>query len=417
MTTLPFATEAEGALIARLLIDPKQIPLLADRLAPEDFGDADARAAYSAMKRLAETHTPIDISTINNEAGRTLDIDVRAVTMGHTAPVEEYANLVANAAWRRRFISTLENSAARAYIEDDPQVLLADLQDGVTEIVRGVESGNLISPDQAVAVYERTLEKRATGRGGGLPYGIGPLDHIIQPAQGGNMIVLAARPSIGKTAMAQQIADSWAAAAPHPILFVSLEMGLDELLDRWVSRTANVDPVRGLLNSPDALALAKESAERRRAVRTWFLDDPRATTPGIRAAAAKVKMIADGLSGIVVDYLQLVADQNGGDNEVVRVTRISRGLKAIAREFDVPLLALSQLSRAAEGQPPRLAHLRESGAIEQDADVVLGLYRESLESPETALTILKNRSGSGAGRTVSLWFEAERIQFVEAVHA
>lgn len=411
MTALPWNAEAEAALIQRLLIEPAQVPTLLDTLRVEDFHDRDARDAWRAMVKLSSERKPVDIVSISAEVGRKIDIDVFDLSAAHKAPIDTYAEIIKRDAWRRRYIGILDAAQRRAYEEDDPQKLLADLQDGLTEIVKGVDSGHLISPNQGVDLYERTLMHRLEGTDRGLSWGIPSLDAVLRPAMPGDFIVIGARPSVGKTVLVQQLAVHWAAAAEYPVLFVSLEMSMTQLLDRLVGGDTGIDPVMGLLNSPDKLALARESAQRLRSVQCWILDNPSATTASIRAAAAKVKMLVGGISGIVVDYLQLVSDPH--EHEVTRVTRVSRALKAIAREFDVPLLAPSQLSRQADGREPRLADLRESGAIEQDADTVLGLYRADLDDPNALLEVLKDRQGGKAGRRFSLYLNSNTVRFEE----
>jgi replicative DNA helicase len=229
---------------------------------------------------------------------------------------------------------------------------------------------------------------------------------------------MAARPSVGKTAFAETIADHWATGDGFPVLFASIEMSLSQLMDRAVSRTAGIPAqhlVRGTL-SADEEVLAAETVERRKAVKIWYYDDGYATTETLRAQAARCAMVNGGIRGIVVDYLQILKD--AGDQEVQRVTKISRNIKALAREYDCPVLALSQLNRQSEYRPdphPRLADIRESGAIEQDADVVLGLYRDramedSFDGSDLEVDILKNRQGPSQMRVV-IPFHGETVSF------
>jgi replicative DNA helicase len=227
------------------------------------------------------------------------------------------------------------------------------------------------------------------------------------------MVIIAARPSVGKTALAESVADFWSTQAEHPILFASLEMGINQILDRTVSRYTGIPAqliIRGQLNDQEfsKVESVMGKIEERR---VWYLDDSFATTAAIRAACAKVRLMTGGLSGVVVDYLSLLKDS--GDQEVQRVTRISRNLKAIAREFNVPMLVLSQLNRAVEQREdkhPKLYDLRESGAIEQDADVVLGLSR-TLGTPYMDVEVLKNRQGPLD--MVKLYFDPDRVTFHE----
>jgi replicative DNA helicase len=411
--TLPGNAEAEVALLGRLLLEPRHIPLVAPRLQPADFFGEGSREIYEAMLRLSQASRVVDVTTLAAELGGSDLVEslAREVGPGHHAPVDEYVTIIADSAFRRKVIGTLDGVIRRAYEPDrDRGTLMADLQDAVSRVTQGMAGGRLVSPSEAIDVYERLLQERSQGRAVGIDYGIRALDELIQPAQGGDMIVLAARPSVGKTSLAESIADYWAALRP-PVLFCSLEMSLSQLLDRAVIRATGIDAmklIRGQIGGND-LELAETAAEARRNVGVWYLDDPVATTSTVRAEAARVKLMAGNIGAIVIDYMQLLKD--GGEQEVQRVTRISRNVKAIAREFDVPVLVLSQLSRAVESREdrhPKLHDLRESGAIEQDADVVLGMYRE-LGTRAADLDVLKNRFGQ-LGR-IQLDFDDSTLKF------
>lgn len=413
--TLPHNEEAEAALIARLLADPEQIPVLASSLPAEDFYTAQYRAAYQAMQRLTAAHRRIDILTVADALGdRSGDLSEGLSRIaGYRAPLDEYAAIIRRDAFRRRVIAGMVEIENRAFVEEDRERLVAEMHDVVVRISTGVDSDKLISPAQAAEAYVASLDARRGGAMTGLDYGYPSLDAILNPAGPGEMIVLASRPSVGKTALAEVIADHWADIAPYPVLFASLEMGVTQLLDRTIARQSGLPArsiVRGLLNDQQH-GIARDAAQARGAVRLWYLDDPFATTASVRAAAAKTRLVAGGLSAIVIDYLQLLKDP--GDSEVQRVTRISRQVKAIAREFEVPVLTLSQLSRAImtrDDQHPKLHDLRESGAIEQDADVVVGLHRE-LGGDVLDVGILKQRQGEvGSAR---LGFDGDHLRFHE----
>lgn len=416
--TLPHSEPLEAALVARLLVDPAQLPVLAGRLDPEDFYVGSWRKAYSAMQKLSATHKVVDIEALRAAIGDDADELARRlgeITAAHRAPVEEYAAMVKDFAFRRRLISILSGFVRKAEDRGDREVLLAELHEAITQISEGMEDGALLSPGQAVDHYLKVMEDRARGERQGLDWGLRPLDEILLPARGGEMIILAARPSIGKTALAEQIASHWAKLGPHPVLFASLEMPTESLIDRTVARTsglAGMDVIRGLLSEPQ-MAKVREALETLRVQGLpWYLDDSYATTGALRAASARVRLLAGGLSAIVVDYLGLLKDPH--DSEVTRVTRISRNLKAIAREFNVPMLVLSQLNRAAEAREdshPRLQDLRDSGALEQDADRVLGLWRPDRASRIADLDVLKARQGI-TGR-IYLGYDGEHFRFTE----
>jgi replicative DNA helicase len=414
--SLPSDPQAEGVLIARLLLDQRQIPVIAGQLSEEDFYTPRFARAFGGMKKLSQEQKPIDVLTLRPFlGGESIDGVMDDIGIGHASDVSVYADVLAGLSFRRRVITGLERVIARAMRGDDRNALIADLHDVSSRVMQDTDDDRLLSPDRAVDQYEKTLDKRHASGQTGLTWGFTSLDKWWNPAHGGEMIVIAARPSVGKTALAEYLADVWAKQSDFPVLFCSLEMGVSDIMDRIVSRYGDISAssiVRGRLTDIEREA-AREIAEDRRRSRIWYLDDPRATTDSVRAAAAKVKMLQGGLAAIVIDYLQLLKDP--GDTEVHRVTRISRQIKALAREYDVPVLALSQLSRAVESRDdrhPKLHDLRESGAIEQDADRVIGLHRE-LGTRDLDIEVLKNRQGN-VGRD-SLWFDGDKMRFTEVV--
>jgi replicative DNA helicase len=304
-----------------------------------------------------------------------------------------------------------------AYGSSDPEHLLDAVGEAVSQINATADGGALLSPSDAVEGYLGTLEARQAGLETGLTWGIEALDARLLPAQRQNVIIVAARPSVGKTALMEWIADAWAKQDRGPILFVSLEMNKDELIDRAISRQIGVSTdhlIRGTLTG-DQFRLAKEAAEKLRGVNIWYYDRGGTTTARARSEAARVKMLSGGrLGGIIIDYLGLMGDTDGGDNQVTVVTRISRKLKAIAKDFNVPVLVAAQLNRNSEHRAdptPMLSDLRDSGAIEQDADVVLGLHRSTKFSKVMTVKILKARQGSGADTTVAIRFDPETMTF------
>lgn len=261
----------------------------------------------------------------------------------------------------------------------------------------GRGDGSMYDAPHAVTAYNAIRRERQL-HGVGLPYGIAALDRWLQPAHGGDMVVIAARPSIGKTVLAEHIADHWAFESDYPVMFVSIEMSLGQLMDRAVARWGGIPSshiVRGIL-SQDEERQVETTLEARSAVNLWYVDNPYSTTHTIANAAAEIVMQAGGIRGIIVDYLQLVKDK--GDNDNQRIGHISRDFKALARKYDCPMLVLSQLNRQSEYRSdphPRLSDIRDSGAVEQDADVVLGLSRDRRASDDGLLEIeiLKNRQG------------------------
>lgn len=407
---------AEEAVIASLLIDPGQVALVAGKLVPEDFATEVYREAFIAMERMSREHRAIDhitLSAVGVDLPDTLDI--LSATRG--GGIEDHIRLIKEATFRREVFAQASRIAQQADYGAPSTDILAEMQKLSHAAAQGGTDNRLLSAERASDLYLQEMEKRKT-RGVGLRYGIESLDAIIQPAHGGDMVVVAARPSIGKTALAETIVDNWADGSELPVLFVSIEMSLAQLLDRAVSRRAGIPSahiVRGDMTA-DEEVLARETVEARRSVNIWYVDNPYATTDAVRAAAARVALERGGLRAIAIDYLQLLKD--AGDQEVQRITRVSRNVKALAREFDCPVLVLSQLNRNAEYRDdphPRLADIRESGAVEQDADVVLGLYRDRAMEAEfddspMDIDILKNRQGP-SGVRITVPFNGDTVSF------
>lgn len=410
MTDLPYSRETEQALIGRLLLDPSKISALQGKISDEHFHIPEYREAYAQMVELVTNNKSVDIVTMGGDQQVLYDA-IKEVGAGFTAPVEEYAEIIRRLWLKRQIVLMAARLTRKANLEESSDELLAGMSEEVARLSMNADAGKLLSPKDAVAEYRRVQAERANGKPG-MSYGFSALDKLVQPAKGGDMIVIAARPSVGKSALAVQIADHWSMVQDKPILFASLEMSVSQLIDREVARVGNLNAeqvARGEINLQN-VADAERALQYRERSRIWYLDDPHGTTSSLRGAAAKMKMIAGGIGGIVVDYLQILKDE-GKESEVQRVTRISRNLKAIAREFDVPIVCLSQLNRSVElreDKHPKLYDLRESGAIEQDADLVIGIYRE-LGSEAAELDVLKNRQGR-VGR-VSLRFDMEKVAF------
>lgn len=400
---------AEQALIANLLVEPAHIAQVAAELEPSDFGDREMRGAYETMVRLTQEGKRVDAVTLKYEGHDLRDI---VLDTGGNA-IEDYIDIIQEQAFRRTVATSLEGVESllrRRASRTDILGALADLQH---EVARESSDDSTYDQERAVDAYKKILHERKT-KGVGLPYGIPHLDRFLQPAHGGDMVVVAARPSIGKTVLAEHVADAWAFESDLPVLFISIEMSLGQLMDRAVSRWGGIPSskiVRGLVDQNDEERI-KATLEARQAVNLWYVDNPYSKTDTIRAAAAEVAMQAGGIRGIIVDYLQLLKD--GGENDNQRIGRISRSLKALAREYDAPMLVLSQLNRQSEYRDdphPRLSDIRDSGAVEQDADVVLGLYRDK-DNPsrdgDLDISILKNRQGPLARVTVP--FDGEHVR-------
>lgn len=402
-------SNAEHALIASLLIEPAHIATVAADLEPHHFGEPRMRDAYAAMVEETRQGRRVDAVTLKAQG-----IDLGDVVLDSTGTaLDEYVNIIREQSFRRAVATSISGVQSLIQRRANRASILSALSDLQHDVATESTDDRTYDQTRAIDEYKRIMVERKT-RGVGLPYGIPSLDRFLQPAHGGDMVVVAARPSVGKTVVAEHVADHWAFDSDKPVLFVSIEMSLGQLMDRAVSRWGgipNAKVVRGIMDPQDEERM-RGALEARESVNLWYVDNPYATTDTVRAAAAEVKMVAGGLRGIIVDYMQLLKDS--GDNDNQRIGRVSRNLKALAREYDCPLLVLSQLNRRAEYRDdphPILSDLRDSGAVEQDADVVLGLYRDKDDPAlEGALdvTILKNRQGPLARVTVP--FDGDHVR-------
>jgi len=384
-------SQAERAIVGALLVDPSLVSEVARALDPGHFGTRKYRDAYEGMLKLVSEGKKVDAINLSY-----LNIDTSDMALSDGTAVEDYVELVKEEAFRR--LVGVQIGAIDQYLEDERSKadILAQLSVLSQSVASDSKDDRTYTAVAAVEKY-RVIRKERKLTGVGLTYGIPVLDSYLQPAHGGDMIVACARPSMGKTILAEHVADHWSFESDLPVLFMSIEMSLGQLMDRAVSRWGGVPSssiVRGIL-TPEEDGKVEVALEARKAVNIWYVDNPYATTMSVRAAAAEVSMQAGGLQGIIVDYLQLLA--NKGDNDNQRVSKISRDLKALAREYDCPVLVLSQLSRKPEyreDQHPILSDLRDSGAIEQDADVVLGLWRDrEVDDDQLDIEIIKNRQG------------------------
>lgn len=398
---------AEQAVIATLIARPGTVGELSGKLTPEDFTTELYRDAYEAILESEEEGRVADIISLRTR-GVELPLGFLDI-LGDVTDLDSLVETVQEGGYRHRVRVKAERVVTGSY-----SASMDELSERIGELgeLSTVESPTMFDHDRTIAHYRESLARR-NADGTGLKWGWEDMDDMIQPAVGGDMIVVCARPSVGKTALAENIVDNFAFEAAFPVVFISAEMRLSQLMDRAISRVTDIPAqrlLRGRLGPTDEEKV-KDALATREAFNVFYVDDGRATTATIRAAARRVRQQYGGLTAIVVDYIQLLADP--GDQEYGRVTKISRALKGIAREFDVPMLALSQLSRAGQYRKdnrPRLEDIRDSGAIEQDADIVFGLYAPS--NDELECIVLKNRQGSIG--TIMLSFDKDHVRISDA---
>lgn len=430
----PQNLEAEASLLGAVLIDSDAIVKIADIVNPEDFYDEKHRRIYEAILQLYEKHNPIDVLTLSDQLKGTGLLDVVGGAAYLTeltnfvptaAHVEQYASIVAQKALRRRLIKASQDIVTLGYDENrNLQDLIEDAESRLFTVSQQHVKQDVTSLEEVLSQSFERLDElhKDKGKIRGVPTGFKDLDAVLAGLQPSDLFILAARPSMGKTALSLNLAHNVAVKADQAVLVFSLEMSKEQLVDRMLAMESGVDAWAlrtGNLNDDDFEKIGHAMGTLSEA--KIYIDD----TPGITVSELRTKARREAhmrpLGLIVVDYLQLMSGGHrfGGDgNRVQEISEISRGLKGIARELNVPLVALSQLSRSVESrspQIPQLADLRESGSIEQDADVVAFIYREDYYNPDTErrnitdIFIKKHRNGpTGA---VELFFDKEKQRF------
>jgi len=430
----PQNTDAETSLLGAILIDADAIVKIADIIDSQDFYDPKHQRIFEAIHQLYELHSPIDVLTLSDQLKNNGFLDfvggapyLTELTnfVPTAAHVEQYANIVAQKSMRRRLIKTSqdiiqlgydEKQGLRELIEEAESRLFEVSQRHIKQDVSSLESILSESFDRLDELH------KDKGKIRGIPTGYRDLDNILAGLQDSDLFILAARPSMGKTALALNIAHNIAVQTKESVLIFSLEMSKEQLVDRLLAIESGVDAWAlrtGNLTDNDFEKIGRAMGSLSEA--QIFIDDsPNITISDLRTKARR-EAHQRPISLIIVDYLQLMSGGSrfGGDgNRVQEISEISRGLKGIARELKIPLMGLSQLSRSVETrnpQIPQLADLRESGSIEQDADVVAFIYREDYYNPNserknlTDILIKKHRNGpTGA---IELYFERDKQKF------
>lgn len=438
----PQNTDAEASLLGAILIDADAIVKVADIVQIDDFYDNRHKRIYEAMLHLYEKHSPIDVLTLGDELRNTGMIDLiggpsylseltnYVPTASHA---DRYADIISQKAIRRRLISAAGDIAELGYDEAKSlQELIEGAESGLFRVSERHVKQDIASIEDILSVSFDRLDElhKDKGKIRGIPTGYPDLDSMLAGLQSSDLFILAARPSMGKTAFVLNLAQNIATKAGEPVLIFSLEMSKEQLVDRMLAAEASVDAWNlrtGNLTDTDfeKIGVAMGSLSEAQI----YIDD----TPGITVSDMRTKARREAhqrpLGVIIVDYLQLMsggARFSSEGNRVQEISEISRGLKGIARELDVPVIALSQLSRSVESrtpQIPQLSDLRESGSIEQDADIVAFLYREDYYNPETDrknimdIFIKKHRNGPVGG--VELYFDRDkqRIRSLDKRHS
>jgi replicative DNA helicase len=431
----PQSSDAEASLLGAILIDSEAIVKVADSVKYDDFYEEKNQHIYRAIINLYDNHTPIDVLTLSNKLqemgffemiGGASYLTELTNYVPTASNVHEYAEIVAQKALRRRLIKTSQDIVGLGY---DETIGIQDVVESAEIKLFEVSQRHL---KQDVTSLENLLTEsfdrldelhKDKGKLRGIPTGYKDLDKVTAGFQKSDLIILAARPSMGKTALALNFAHNIALDSDNSVLIFSLEMSKEQLVDRMLAMSSGVDAFNlrtGNLTDKDFEKIGEAMGVLSEA--DIFIDD----TPGISVSELRTKARRQDhikkVGLIIVDYLQLMSGGSkfGGSegNRVQEISEISRGLKGVARELNVPVIALSQLSRSVESrspQIPQLSDLRESGSIEQDADVVAFIYREDFYNQESGrkniADILIKKHRNGPTKNIELYFDRDKQRF------
>ena len=423
----PHDTDAEKSVLGALLIDKDAVVKIVEFLRPKHFYKSAHEYIYQAILNLYETREPADLITVPGElkklgvledCGGVAYLTELVNFVPTAANIEAYAKLIKADAMRRFLFSTASEIGDLAYTEDNVDDIFDKAEQKLFSVSQDRSHQDFVPIKEILEITFERLDELSKKKGllRGIPTGVKNLDKMLSGLQKENLVILAARPSVGKSSLAINIAQYTALNHNVGVCFFSLEMGREAIIDRMISSQGDIDNWRlatGNLETDDFEKYGIAVGELAEA--PLFIDD----TPGLNVMEMRTKarrlQLEHDIGLIVVDYLQLVHGRNL-ENRVQEVSEISQALKNLARELKVPVLALSQLSRAIEQRGgekrPQLSDLRDSGSIEQDADIVMFLYRPDEENRENyQLIIAKHRNGPTG--EIPLFFKADRTKFYE----
>ncbi len=430
----PQDIEAEQSVLGALMLDKSAVIKVVDLLLPDDFYDPKHAKIYGAVYELFEKGEPVDILSVTNklrDAHQLADIGGSSYlsdlvsTVPTSTHIAHYAKIVKQKKILRDLIRASAEIGERALDSSrDTDDVLDEVEQKIFAISQKSRPQNFVHiKDELRSAYERIEKLHQGGKGlRGIPTGFEELDNYLSGLQKSDLIVLGARPSLGKTSLCLDMARHVAVKHNLSVGIFSLEMSRDQIIDRFIASEAQIplwELRTGRLKSEVEFELIQSALDRLSKAPIYIDDTPTATIIELRSMARRLQ-IEHGLDLIIVDYLQLIHPRHATDNMVSAMTEVSHGLKALARELQVPVLAAAQLSRAVEQRDhkiPRLSDLRETGAIEQDADVVLFIYRkdrdkidvEPEEQNTAEIIIAKHRNGPLG--TVRLKFDQDKVSF------
>lgn len=434
--SMPFNAEAERAVISSMLLDKDAITTASEILTEADFYQSQYGSLFGTMVELHNDGKSVDLVTLQDKLReKDLPPELSSVefmrglldSVPNSANVKQYANIVRDKSLLRRLIKTTEGITNACYLGKEPvEEIMADTEKQIFDVLRNTSGGDYVSIKDIVIETIENIEQAAktSGRVTGIASGFYDLDYKTAGFHPSDLILIAARPAMGKTAFVLNIAEHVALKENISTAIFSLEMSTTQLAKRMLSMNSKVDSQAmrtGELDDDDWIKLVNSATKIGNS--KLILDDtPGITISELRSKCRKYKLEHD-LGLIIIDYLQLMNGSGRNESRQQEVSEISRSLKALARELNVPIIALSQLSRAVEQRPdkrPMLSDLRESGAIEQDADMVMFIYRDdyynadSEEAGISEIIIAKQRSGPTG--TVKLAWLSQYTKFANLEH-
>ncbi|OGI70155.1 replicative DNA helicase [Candidatus Nomurabacteria bacterium RIFCSPLOWO2_01_FULL_42_20] len=429
----PQNLDAEKAVLGSIMLRPEALYEIVDLVTPESFYADKHRIIFENMLELASKNEPIDLLSLGSRLGEKKALDsiggnsylaLLTQFVPASTNIKHYAQIVQKKNILRKLIEAADHIGELGFSENEEAIeeILDKAEKKIFNITLSPGSRKFtLLKDTLKEAWER-LEKLHENKGElrGIPTGFKDLDIVLSGFQKSDLIVLAARPSVGKTTLALDIVRNAATRSSVPTLIFSLEMSSQQLVDRLLAAEAKVNAWNlrtGKLSTDEEFSRLRDSLDKLSKAPIYIDDRPSNTIVQMKSTARKLKA-EHSLGLIVVDYLQLMTTSKNYDSMVNQVTEISRSLKSLARELEVPVIALSQLSRAIEsrGGKPRLSDLRDSGSIEQDADVVMFIHREDRYKEESERTniaeILIEKHRNGPTGKIELYFDAKRSTFL-----
>lgn len=435
--SVPFAEEAEAGIISAMFKDREVIQDIVQLVRDTDFYKPENAVLFKAILEIDESGQSVDLVTMTNKlrkenllekAGGVFYLGQIAAAPSTVYNVKQYAKIVQEKSTMRQLIRISDGIRNRCFDDAEPvESILDDAERLVLDISKQRQRNDVTRVDEIVPTNLEKIEEAAKQEDEitGIPSGFIDLDHMTNGWQRSDLIILAARPAMGKTALCLNMAANAAIDYHYPVAIFSLEMSKEQLVMRMLAAAARIDQKRlrtGQLN-PDEWGAFLQKIGPLTSAPIYIDDTPAITIRELRAKARRLQSREGDLGLILVDYLQLMGGSGNSENRQQEVSEISRSLKALARELNVPIIALSQLSRTVEqtkDKRPQLSHLRESGSLEQDADIVLFIHREEYYNEDTDrrgiadVIIAKHRNGPTG--TVELAFQNELTRFDNLIH-